>query len=164
MTEFVRTDDPSTVLRRTRVLLAKSDEPFPLHVAIEKGFDKIGLHLTEQVLDMNNNNGLLNQTNSDGQTAFLLAAKFDRWAILKIILQQRLDLVEQTDLNENNFLHFLAENQSIETIQKSIEILPDEVLRRLFKATNKKGQTPKDVALSIENEICQKLLHIESEI
>ena len=116
--------------------------------------------LVEQTLDMPNNYGLLNQKDAEGQTPLLVAAKFNRWPIIKIILENRLDLSKHIDKKMNNIFHILAANSNAETIKNCIEILPDTVKTGLLTAKNQDDQQPVDIADSLDNHECRDLLKI----
>ncbi|CAF5164192.1 unnamed protein product, partial [Rotaria sp. Silwood1] len=91
--KFVRTNDPSRLFRRTRILLSKCNEsPPPLHDAIQRGHIQIALSLIEQVLDMNPSQGLLEKENENGETPLLIAAKCNQWKLIEPILKNRCDL------------------------------------------------------------------------
>ncbi|CAF2631998.1 unnamed protein product [Rotaria sp. Silwood2] len=159
--EFVRTNNPSRLFRRTRLLLAKCDQnPPPLDDAIRHGHIDLALKLIEQVVDMSTSPGLLERKNNDGETPLLLAAKLNEWILLEAMLKKRLDLTENTDKNDNNILHLLAnisENKANETIKNVLLLLPDNIKTNLLKKENNDKLTPIDIAQSKNNTYCADL-------
>ncbi len=151
---FVRKNDPSRLFRRTRVLLSKYEEdPSPLHEAIENGHIQTALLLIEQILDMPSPNRLLENENENNETPLLIAAKFNQWKIIELILKSRSDLIQQKDKDGNNLFHFLAnlnEDKGVETIEKILKIFPDRI-KNLLNEENKQNQTPMDIARSNGN-------------
>lgn len=158
---FVRRNDPSRLLRRTRVLLAKyTVQPSPLHEAIENGHRQLALSLIEQIIDIPSPNRLLEDCDEHGQTPVLIAAKLNEKDILELILKQRSDLISQKDHQGNNLFHFLADfkdDQAAETIKTILTIFPNDV-RLLLKEENQNHQTPMMIAQSNGNEISLELL------
>ncbi|CAF4091209.1 unnamed protein product, partial [Rotaria sp. Silwood2] len=107
--KFIRTNDPSRLFRRTRILLSQCDENPPLlNDAIQRGHTQIALALIEQVLDMSSSQGLLEKENENGETPLLIAAKCNQWKLIEPIIKNRSDLVKHKDKNGNNLLHLLA--------------------------------------------------------
>ncbi|CAF4651108.1 unnamed protein product [Rotaria socialis] len=162
--EFVRTNNPSRLFRRTRLLLVKYDQnPPPLDDAIRNGHFDIALKLIEQVVDMSSTSpGLLERKNNDGETPLLLAAKLNQWILIEVIIKKRLDLTENTDENDNNILHLLAnipENKACETIKNVLQLLSDNLRVNLLKQKNKDNQTPIEIAQSKNNTHCADLLN-----
>ncbi|CAF1104309.1 unnamed protein product [Rotaria sp. Silwood1] len=159
--EFVRTNNPSRLFRRTRLLLAKCDQnPPPLDDAIQHGHIDLALKLIEQVVDMSTSPGLLERKNDDGETPLLLAAKLNQWVLIEAILKKRLDLAENTDKNDNNILHLLAnisENKANETIKNVLLLLSNDIKTNLLKKKNKDNRTPIEIAQSQNNTYCSDL-------
>ena len=86
--EFVRTNNPSKLFRRTRLLLAKcTEDPPPIDDAIRNGHIDLVLKLIEQVGDTSPSNSLLERKNTDGQTPLLFATKFNYWILIEAILK-----------------------------------------------------------------------------
>lgn len=162
LTIFVRTNDPSRLFRRTRVLLSKFDEnTSPLSDAIERGHIQLALPLIEQVIDMPSPNRLLEKGNANGETPLLIAAKLNHGKIIETILKKRSDLVEQKDKDGNNMFHLLAnlsEDKGAKTIENILIILPNESKINLLKEKNTKNETPIDIAQSHGNTQCIDLL------
>jgi ankyrin repeat protein len=162
LTVFVRTNDPSRLFRRTRVLLSKFDEnTSPLSDAIERGHIQLALPLIEQVIDMPSPNRLLEKGNANGETPLLIAAKLNHGKLIETILKKRSDLVEQKDKDGNNIFHLLAnlsEDKGAETIENILTILPNESKINLLKEKNTKNETPIDIAQSHGNTQCIDLL------
>jgi ankyrin repeat protein len=160
--EFVRTNNPSRLFRRTRLLIAKSDEnPPPLDDAIRRGHIDLALKLIEQVLDMSASTGLLERENDDGETPLLLAAKLNHWILIEGILKKRSDLVEKTDKENNNILHLLAnvsEDKAFETMKNVMRLLTDETKINLLGKKNKDNQTAMELAQAEKNTQCVNLL------
>lgn len=147
VSKFVRTEDPSLLFRRTRLLLLQNEDASPpLHDAIQCGNVELLEKLFEQIFDMTENEGLLDQKNSHGQTALLLSAQYDRCSLIELILRHRKDLVKQIDSKKNNFLHILIENRHVETIRRSLEILPENLKEKLLNDKNQFNQRPVDIA------------------
>jgi hypothetical protein len=161
--EFVRTNNPSRLFRRTRLLLTKCDDKTPpLDDAIQRGHIDIALRLIEQVVDMPISNGLLERENIDGETPLLLAAKLNHWIIMEAILKKRLDLSEKTDKYNNNILHLLAnvlDGKANETIKNVLILLPNDIRKRLLKNKNKNNQTPIEIAQTYINNHCADLFN-----
>jgi ankyrin repeat protein len=155
LTIFVRTNDPSRLFRRTRVLVSKFDEnTSPLSDAIERGHVQLALPLIEQVIDMPSPNRLLEKGNANGETPLLIAAKLNHGKLIETILKKRSDLVEQKDKDGNNMFHLLAnlsEDKGAETIENILTILPNESKINLLKEKNTKNETPIDIAQSHGN-------------
>ena len=165
MAEFLRTDNPSRLFRRTRRLLLKCDSKSPpLHDAIKHGHEDLARTLIEQVCDMPIAHGLLEKQNEDGHTPLLMAAKFHQWSIVKLLLQKRPDLVQHTDKQKNNFLHLLAENRSNEMIERSLALLAGSLRRQLLREKNRANQRPVDIAQSRGNTQCETLLKCPSDL
>lgn len=159
MADFLREDNPSRLFRRTRLLLSQCDPKSPpLHDAIQRGHVDLARALIEQVYDMPTADGLLEKQNEDGQTVLLMAAKFSRWNIVEMLLQNRTDLVQHIDKQENNFLHLLAENGSNEMIKQSLALMSDQVRQQLLSGKNRANQRPVDIAQSHGNSQCVDLL------
>jgi len=160
--EFVRTNNPSRLFRRTRLLLARCEEnPPPLHDAIQYGHIDLVLKLIEQVSDMSPSNSLLEQENNDGETPLLLSAKFNHWILIEAILKKRIDLSKKTDKFGNNMFHLLAnvsEDKSYETIKNVLELLPNDIKTNLLKQKNKANQIPTEIAHIKNNIYCINLL------
>ena len=158
---FVRRNDPSRLLRRTRVLLAKyTAQPSPLHEAIENGHRQLALALIEQIIDIPSPNRLLEDSDEHGQTPVLIAAKLNEKDILELILKQRSDLIAQKDHQGNNLCHLLTDfkdDQAAETIKTILKMFPNDV-RLLLKEENHNHQTPIMIAQSNGNEISRELL------
>ncbi|CAF1188012.1 unnamed protein product [Adineta ricciae] len=99
LVQFVQTNDPSRLFRRTRVLLSKcEDSPPPLHVAIERGHISLALTIIEQVanyiqliLRMSQFN---NQSNAD--------TLYDALLNSPTLLPNLENLTEDLNLNVNN--------------------------------------------------------------
>ena len=160
--EFVRTNNPSRLFRRTRLLLAKCDQnPPPLDDAIRHGHINLAIKLIEQVVTMPKSQGLLERENHDGETPLLLAAKLNQWIVIEAILNKRLDLIEVSDKNDNNILHLLANisaNKANETIKNVLLLLPNDIRTNLLEKKNKDHLTPMDVAQVKNNFHCADLL------
>jgi ankyrin repeat protein len=162
LTVFVRTNDPSRLFRRTRVLLSKFDEnTSPLSDAIERGHIQLALPLIEQVIDMPSPNRLLEKGNANGETPLLIAAKLNHGKIIETILKKRSDLVEQKDKDGNNMFHLLAnlrEDKGANTIQHVFGMLSNDMKSHLIIEKNKINQTPLIIAQSHGNTLCVKFL------
>lgn len=158
---FVRRNDPSRLLRRTRVLLAKyTTQPSPLHEAIENGHRQLAQALIEQIVDIPSPNRLLEDQDEHGQTPMLIAAKLNEKDLLELILKHRSDLIEQKDHQGNNLLHLLTlcqDDQAAETIETVLKMFPKDV-RLLLKDENHKHQTPLIIAQSNGNVKSMELL------
>lgn len=161
--DFVRTNNPSRLFRRTRLLLIKCDQnPPPLDDAIRRGHIDIALKLIEQVIDMPTSSGLLERKNNDGETPLLLAAKLNQWTLIETILKKRLDLAENTDKNDSNILHLLAnipDNKAYGTIKNVLLLLPNNIKVNLLKNKNKDNQTPIQIAQAKHNKNCADILN-----
>ncbi|UJR25794.1 hypothetical protein I4U23_007144 [Adineta vaga] len=159
---FVRTNDPSKLFRRTRVLLSTCDEnPPPLHDAIEHGYIPLVSTIIQQVANMREPNNLLEKRNENGETVLLVGARCNEWKVIELIVKEREDVIEAKDNDGNNMLHLLAnvkEDAGAETLKNLLEILPIDVKMRLLKEENKKSQVAKDIAQSHENTQCLSLL------
>jgi hypothetical protein len=159
MAEFLRTENPSSLFRRTRLLLSQCDSKSPpLHDAIRLGHEDLARSLIEQVYDMSPEYGLLEKQNEEGHTVLLLAAKLGQANIVKMLLQNRPHLVQHVDKQKNNFLHLLAENGSNEMIENSLALLSDQVRQELLSGKNRANQRPVDIAQSHGNSQCADLL------
>jgi ankyrin repeat protein len=156
LADYVRTNNPSRLFRRTRLLLVKCEEkPPPLNEAIQRGYIDLALALIEQVIEMQAPNGLLKKEDENGQTPLLVAAANNQWTIIEIILNKRPDLAEQKDKNGNNVFHLLAnlseDDKAAETMQNVMKILSNDVKVNLLKAKNENNQTPIEIAQSNGN-------------
>jgi len=147
---FLRTNDPSRLFRRTRVLLSDCNENQPpLNDAIEHGHTHLALSLIEQIMDMPPSNGLLEKANENGETPLLVAAKCNEWKLIKPILEKRCELTKQKDKDENNLLHLLAsvqQNKAKETIETVLLLLDDRMIEFLISGLNQTQQIPEQVA------------------
>ncbi|CAF1578302.1 unnamed protein product [Adineta ricciae] len=148
---LLRTNDPSKLFRRTRLLISKCDQsPPPLDDAIRNGYVDLALRLVEQTTEMSSGpNNLLERTNADGQIPLLLAAKLNHWILMKPIVEKRLDLLEKVDNSGNNIFHLLAdvsEDKAVDTIKYVLELIPHNLKVKLFNQKNQEKQTPKDIA------------------
>ncbi|CAF3827840.1 unnamed protein product, partial [Adineta steineri] len=93
---FIRTNDPSQLFRRTRILLSKCDgNESPLNNAIENGHVELALSVIKQTIDANPSIGLLEKVNEHGESALLIASKCNEWKVIEIIVRKRCDLAEQ---------------------------------------------------------------------
>ena len=147
VSQFIRTEDPSLLFRRTRSLLLQTDDASPpLHDAIQSGHMNLVEKLFEQTFDMPKGEGLLDQKNSQGQTPLLISAQYNHWILIELILRQREDLAKQIDNKKNNFLHLLAEHQHVETIRLSLAILSKNLQEKLLNEKNQFDQRPVDIA------------------
>jgi len=159
--DFVRTNNPSQLFRRTRLLIAKCDEnPPPLDDAIRRGHINLALRLIEQAIEMSAPNGLLERENNDGQTPLLLAAKFNQWILVEAILKKRLDLIEKTDKHDDNILHLLAnasEDKANDIIKNILVLIPNDLITKFLKMKNKDNQTPIEIAQTKDNSHCVDL-------
>ncbi len=160
--EFVRTNNPSKLFRRTRLLLAKCDEnPPPIDDAIRHGHIDLILKLIEQVGDVSPSNSLFERENDDGETPLLLSAKLNQWILIEALLKKRFELSDKTDKYGNNILHLLAnisDDKADETIKNVLAILPDDIRTKLLKKKNKDNQIPMDIAQTKNNTHCIDLL------
>ncbi len=157
---FVRKNDPSQLFRRTRVLLSKyTEDPSPLHDAIQHGHIELALALIEQTIDMPSPNRLLENENENGETPLLIAVKLNQWKLIVSILKNRSDFVEQKDKDGNNLFHLLANlNEDIS------KILPTDIKNLLKEEKNQKNQTPMDIAQSHGNTQCMNLLTLTIDV
>ena len=108
---------------------------------------------------------LLEESNHDGDTPLLLAARFNLKAVIGTILQTRSELVDQVDRRANNLLHLLAAHSNKEgmpTIVATTAMVSSDVGRRLMATPNQNGQTPLQVAESQDR--CQYIDRITSEL
>jgi len=160
--EFVRTNNPSRLFRRTRLLLAKCDEnPPPLDDAIRNGHIDLALKLIEQLGDMSSSNSLLERENNDGETPLLISAKLNQWILIEAILKKRLDLSEKTDKYDNNILHLLAnisDDKANETMKNVLGLLSNDIKIKLLKTKNKDNKIPIEIAQIKNNTHCVDLL------
>ena len=116
-----------------------------LEDAIRRGDSKTALRSIQQ------QPRLLEESNRDGDTPLLLAARFNRRAVIGTILRTRPELVEQVDRRANNLLHLLAAHSNEEgmaTIEAINTVVNSDVRRRLMVSANHGGQTPLQVAES----------------
>jgi len=159
--DFVRTNNPSRLFRRTRLLIAKcNDDPPPLDDAIRHGHIDLALKLIEQVGDISLSNSLLERENNDGETPLLLSAKLNQWILIEAILKKRLDYSEKIDKYDNNILHLLAnvsEDKANETIKNVLTLLPNHIRTNLLKKKNKANQIPIEIAQAKNNIHCVDL-------
>jgi ankyrin repeat protein len=160
--EFIRTNNPSKLFRRTRLLIAKCDEnPPPLDDAIRHGHIDLVLKLIEQIGDISSSNSLFERENNDGETPLLLSAKLNHRNLIEAILKNRIELSEKTDKYNNNILHLLAkvsDDKANETIKHVLALLSDDRRIKLLKEKNKANQTPIDIARIKNNTHCFDLL------
>lgn len=166
LVDFVRTNNPSKLFRRTRLLLAKcSDESPPIDDAIRNGYADLALKLIEQVGSQSPSNSLLTRENQDGQTPLLVAAKYNQWILIETILKKRLDLIEKVDRQGNNVLHLLAEidnDQGKETIEKLLKFLANETKQVLIEKKNLDNRIPFEIAQLKSNSQCADLLNLNA--
>ncbi|CAF3963887.1 unnamed protein product [Adineta steineri] len=160
--EFLRTNDPSKIFRRTRLLIGKCTEnPPPLHDAIQHNHINLALKLIEQTVDMPSSpNNLLEREDNDGVSPLLFAAKFNQWILIEAILKKRLDLIEKTDKADNNILHLLAnisEDKAIETIKNIFVLLSNDTKTKLLEKKNNNNETPMEIAQANNNNLCVDL-------
>ena len=151
MAEFVRTNNPSLLFRRTRCLLAHCDgDSPPLNDAIERGHEHLALALIEQAIEMPDNDNLLDKQNSAGETPLLVAAKFNRGPLIEALLKARPSLARHTDREKNNLLHLLAGNEPTsdcaEILNTVLSILPDDLRRTLLREKNMHDRSALDIA------------------
>ncbi|CAF1022482.1 unnamed protein product [Adineta steineri] len=160
--EFLRTNDPSKIFRRTRLLIGKCTEnPPPLHDAIQHNHINLALKLIEQTVDMpSSSNNLLEREDNDGVSPLLFAAKFNQWTLIEAILKKRLDLIEKTDKSDNNILHLLAnisEDKATETIKNIFVLLSNDTKTKLLEKKNNNNETPMEIAQANNNNLCVDL-------
>ena len=162
MVEFVRTNNPSKLFRRTRLLLAKCEEnPPPLDDAIRNGYIDLVLKLIEQVSDASPSTSLLERENLKGQTPLLLSAELNQSILIETLLKRRLDLSIKTDKSQNNILHLLArvaDDRAERTIESVLAILPKDLQMKLLKQKNADNQQPWQIAQLKRNTHCLDLL------
>lgn len=162
LVEFVRTNNPSKLFRRTRLLFAKcTDQPPPIDDAIRNGHTDLVSKLIDQVSNQSSSNSLLERENQDGQTPLLVAAKYNQWFLIETILKKRLDFIEKIDHQGNNVLHLLAEienDQGKETIEKLLKFLSNEKKQILIETKNLDKRTPFELAQFKNNSQCADLL------
>lgn len=162
MVEFIRTNNPSKLFRRTRLLLAKCEEnPPPLDDAIRNGYIDLVVKLIEQVTDGSPSSSLLERENVKGQTPLLLSAELNQSIILETLLERRLDLSIKTDKSQNNLFHLLArvaDDRAARTIEHVLAILPRDVQMKLFKQKNADNHQPWQIAQLKRNTRCLDLL------
>ncbi|CAF2313016.1 unnamed protein product [Rotaria sp. Silwood2] len=167
LSKFIRTNDPSRLFRRTRMLLSQCDENPPLlNDAIQRGHTQIALALIEQVLDMSSSQGLLEKENENGETPLLIAAKCNQWKLIEPIIKNRSDLVKHKDKNGNNLLHLLAnlhDDEGAEVIKNIFKILPNDTKEMLLVGKNKLCQTPIEIAQSHGNTHCIDILQFSTD-
>ncbi len=160
---FVRTNNPSKLFHTVGFLLSKYEgSSSPLHDAIQNGHIKIALVVIDQTMDLPPSKNLLIKENEDGETPLLLAAKFNQWKIIELILKNRPELGKQKDKSGNNLFHFLAklsEDGGAKTIEDVFQILPEELKIDLLREENKQNQTPMNIAQSNGSNFCSKLLN-----
>ena len=149
--EFVRTNNPSLLFRRTRCLLSNCDgDSPPLHDAIERGHEHLALALIEQAIEMSTDENLLDKLNSKGETPLLVAAKFNRGELVEAILKARPYLARHMDWEGNNLLHLLAGNEPTsdcaEILSKVLSMLPDDLKRVLLREKNMHDRSALDIA------------------
>jgi len=165
---FVRKNDPSRLFRRTRILLSKyTEDPSPLHDAIQNGHTELALSLIEQIIDVPSPNRLLENENENGETPLLIAVKLNQWKLIESILKNRSDFAKQKDKDGNNLFHLLAnldEDKGVETIENISKILPSDIEKLLKEGKNQKNQTPMDIAQSHGNIQCMNLLTLTIDI
>lgn len=162
MVEFVRTNNPSKLFRRTRLLLAKCEEnPPPLDDAIRNGYTDLVVKLIEQVSDASPSTCLLERENLKGQTPLLLSAELNQSTLIETLLNRRLDLSMKTDKSQNNILHVLArvaDDRAERTIEKVLAILPKDLQMKLLKQKNADNHQPWQIAQLKRNMHCLDLL------
>lgn len=150
MVEFVRTNNPSKLFRRTRLLLAKCEEnPPPMEDAIRNGYIDLVLKLIEQVGDASPSTSLLERENLKGQTPLLVSAELNHWTLIETLLKKRIELSEKTDRCRNNIFHILAclpDDQANETIEQLLALLPKDMKIKLLKQKNQDNQQPWQIA------------------
>ncbi|UJR25791.1 hypothetical protein I4U23_007141 [Adineta vaga] len=159
---FVRTNDPSKLFRRTRVLLSTCDEnPPPLHDAIEHGYIPLVSTIIQQVANMREPNNLLEKRNGNGETVLLVGARCNEWQVIELIVKEREDVIEAKDNDGNNMLHLLAnvkEDAGAEAIESILAILSEKLKNNLLKQENKMNETPAQSAQLHGNTRCFELL------
>lgn len=147
---FVRTNNPSQLFRRTRALITKGLEgTLLLHGAVENGQTETIVSLIEQIIDLPTSNILFEEMNEYGETPLLVAAKINQGQIIECILKKQSEYAKQKDKNENNLLHLLAslkDNEGVDTIEKVLLILSDDLAIHLLKDKNDDDKTPLNIA------------------
>lgn len=162
---FVRTNNPSELFRAAGTLLFKSMGNSPaLHDALENGHLSIASTVIEQTLHLPSEKNLLEKVDLHGQTPLLIAARKNYWQILKLIVEQRLDLIRQKDHHGNNLFHLLFESngdQASENLEKILDILPEHCKQDLFNERNINQQTPIDIAQCHGSTVLLKIIDMK---
>ncbi|CAF1138346.1 unnamed protein product [Adineta ricciae] len=162
LVQFVQTNDPSRLFRRTRVLLSKCvDSPPPLHVAIERGHISLALTIIEQVASMREENDILERRNESGENVLLVGGRCNAWKVIEMLVKMRKDVIERVDNDGNNLLHKVGsvkDDAGAETIKNLFNIMSEEVKTNLLMQMNKNGETPARTAELHENTCCFELL------
>ncbi|CAF1188029.1 unnamed protein product [Adineta ricciae] len=162
LVQFVQTNDPSRLFRRTRVLLSKcEDSPPPLHVAIERGHISLALTIIEQVASMREENNILERRNESGENVLLVGGRCNAWKVIEMLVKMRKDVIERVDNDGNNLLHKIGsvkDDAGAETIKNLFNIMSEEVKTNLLMQMNKNGETPARTAELHENTFCFELL------
>ena len=164
MVEFVRTNNPSKLFRRTRLLLAKCEEnPPPMEDAIRNGYIDLVLRLIEQVGDASPSTSLLERVNHQGQTPLLVSAELNQRTLIETLLRKRPDLSEKTDKHRNNIFHVLArltDDRAGETIKDVLALLPRDMQMKLLKQKNQDNHLPWQIAQMKRNTHSVDLLRV----
>lgn len=106
---YIRTNDPSKLFRRTRILLLqKTINPTLLHESIENGHGRIVLAFIEQIIDMPSANRLFEARNMNHETLLLLAGRFCEWQIVELILKKRPNYISQMNKQGQTIVTILA--------------------------------------------------------
>ncbi|CAF1188048.1 unnamed protein product [Adineta ricciae] len=149
-------DYETSTLIRELWTLTESEDPFSvLANHMQQRNPQVLFDLIE------NTNSFLEQTNLQGETPLLIAAKFNQIELIDRILHKRPELVKQTDKLGNNIFHNIART-AIDAAAKTIEFvlnkLEPETKKSLLEQINTDRQTPKQVAAYHNNEQCLGLL------
>ena len=164
---FVRTNNPKELFRAAGFLLSKyTGDSSPLHDAIENGHIDNALIIIEQIMYFPGEKNLLEKVNAHGQTPLLLAARYNQWKVVQMILEHRVDLAKQKDHHDNNFLHLLVRNHHEridQTMGKISEMLSEELKIDLFEDENEHHETFVDIAKFQNKTALLKLFHVTSD-
>lgn len=97
---------------------------------------------------------LLEQTNQQGETPLLIAAKYNQKRLITAILKKYPEYAKQIDKEKNNLLHLLSkipDNEAKDTIESVFILLDRTMIEFLITGLNQQMQTPEKIAKQYNN-------------
>ncbi|CAF1572106.1 unnamed protein product, partial [Didymodactylos carnosus] len=147
--ELLIKNDSELLIRRTRVLINLYEENL-LHKTIENGHTLFAQQMANAVSKLSDN--IIEKTNAQGETAILIAAKFNNRDVLETLLTLKIDYIYAIDNERNNIFHVLSKQMGTnETIECLLNYLNTKSINIQEKFDNKNNDELTPIQLLIKN-------------